>query len=734
MISRTELPLEGRTLSIETGRVAKQADGAAWVRYGDTVVLVTAVASKEPREGVDFFPLTVDYQERAYAAGKIPGGFFKREGRPHEKETLTSRLIDRPIRPLFPKGYRQDVQIIATVLSADQENDPDVLAVVGASAALSVSPIPFQGPIGCVRVGRLDGRFVINPTYAQLAQSDIDVVIAGSQDAIVMVEGGSREVPEETLLAALMHGHAALQGIIRIQRELRTALGLGPVAFAAPAVDAELKARVEGLTRDRIREMAFVPAKEEQQARRRALMDEALGLVPDAPDPVRAQVRGIFEALEKQEMRRLIIEEGRRADGRAITEVRAITCEVGVLPRTHGSALFTRGQTQALVTTTLGTSEDEQRMDDLEGESFKRFMLHYNFPPFSVGEVKFLRGASRRDIGHGALAERAIQPVLPDKEQFPYTVRIVSDILESNGSSSMATVCGASLALMEAGVPVRAAVAGVAMGLVKEGDRTVVLTDIQGLEDHLGDMDFKVAGTRTGVTSIQMDIKIAGITEATLRQALSQAHDARLHVLDLMDRAITAPRAALSPYAPRIISFKIPVDKIREVIGPGGKVIRGIVEQTGVKIDIEDDGTVAIASVDEAAAQKAMDIIGKIVEVAEVGRVYLGKVVKIADFGAFVQILPGTDGLLHISQISLERIKRVEDVLKEGDEVMVKVIEVDKSGKIRLSRRELLKEAAEKAGGAGGAAAPAQQEQPSGEGKPSGSDGRHRGGRKPSGS
>ncbi|MFB3820048.1 MAG: polyribonucleotide nucleotidyltransferase [Candidatus Methylomirabilales bacterium] len=734
MISRTELSLEGRTLSIETGRVAKQADGAAWVRCGDTVVLVTAVASKEPREGVDFFPLTVDYQERAYAAGKIPGGFFKREGRPHEKETLTSRLIDRPIRPLFPKGYRQDVQIIATVLSADQENDPDVLAVVGASAALTVSPIPFQGPIGCVRVGRLDGRFVVNPTYAQLANSDIDVVIAGSQDAIVMVEGGAREVAEETLLAALMHGHAALQGIIRIQGELRAALGLGPVTFAAPEVDADLKARVEALTRDRLREMAFVPAKEEQQARRRALLDEALGLVPDGPESLRAQVRSVFEALEKQEMRRLILEEGRRADGRAITEVRPITCEVGVLPRTHGSALFTRGQTQALVTTTLGTSEDEQRMDDLEGETFKRFMLHYNFPPFSVGEVRFLRGASRRDIGHGALAERAIQPVLPGKEQFPYTVRIVSDILESNGSSSMATVCGASLSLMEAGVPVRAAVAGVAMGLVKEGDRSVVLTDIQGLEDHLGDMDFKVAGTRAGVTSIQMDIKIAGITEAVLRQALSQAHEARLHVLDLMDRAIAAPRAALSPYAPRIISFKIPVDKIREVIGPGGKVIRGIVEQTGAKIDIEDDGTVAIASVDEAAAQKAMDIIGKIVEVPEVGRVYLGKVVKIADFGAFVQILPGTDGLLHISQIALERIKRVEDVLKEGDEVMVKVIEVDKSGKIRLSRRELLKEAAEKAGGAGAAAAPAEKAPPSGEGKPSGSDGRHRGGRKPSGS
>ncbi len=723
MTYRSEVNLEGRTLSIEAGRVARAADGAVWVRYGDTVVLVTAVASKEPRQGIDFFPLTVDYQERAYAAGKIPGGFFKREGRPHEKETLTSRLIDRPIRPLFPRGYHQDVQIIATVLSADQENDPDVLAVVGASAALSMSPIPFQGPIGCVRIGRLDGRFVINPTYAQLENSDLDVVLASSEAAIVMVEGGARELSEETLLEALLHGQRALQSLNRIQRELALQIGVQKPTFAPPPVDEALKARVEELCRSRIRELAFVPEKEEQKARRKVLLDEALAPVADQPTDVQLQVREIFEELEKQEMRRLIIEEGRRADGRTVSQVRPITCEVGVLPRTHGSALFTRGQTQALATTTLGTSEDEQRLDDLEGESFKRFMLHYNFPPFSVGEVKFLRGASRRDIGHGALAERAIQTVLPSKEEFPYTIRIVSDILESNGSSSMATVCGASLSLMDAGVPVKAAVAGVAMGLVKEGEKAVVLTDIQGLEDHLGDMDFKVAGTRQGVTSIQMDIKIQGINEAILRQALTQAHQARMEVLDIMDATIARPRASMSPYAPRIISFKIPVDKIREVIGPGGKIIRGIVEQTGVKIDIEDDGTVAIASVDESAAQKAMDIIGKIVEVPEVGKVYLGKVVKITDFGAFVEILPGTDGLLHISQISQERVKRVEDVLKEGEEVMVKVIEVDKSGKIRLSRRELLKEAAEKAGSAGPSAAT----------QPAGAEGRSRGGRKPSG-
>jgi len=716
MTYRSEISLEGRTLSIEAGRVARAADGAAWVRYGDTVVLVTAVASKQAREGIDFFPLTVDYQERAYAAGKIPGGFFKREGRPHEKETLTSRLIDRPIRPLFPIGYHQDVQIIATVLSADQENDPDVLAVIGASAALCISPIPFQGPIGCVRIGRVEGKLIVNPTYAQLENSDLDVVLAGTQVAVVMVEGGAREVPEEAMLEALQHGHRTLQAINQMQHDLARQMGVNKPAYVPPPVDAALQARVEEQCRARIRELAFVPEKEEQKARRKVLLDEALALVATGPEAAQLQVKEIFEELEKQEMRRLILDKGRRADGRATTQVRPITCEIGVLPRTHGSALFTRGQTQALATTTLGTSEDEQRMDDLEGESFKRFMLHYNFPPFSVGEVKFMRGASRRDIGHGALAERAIQPVLPSKEEFPYTVRIVSDILESNGSSSMATVCGASLSLMDAGAPVKAAVAGVAMGLVKEGEKAVVLTDIQGLEDHLGDMDFKVAGTRKGVTSIQMDIKIQGITEAIMRQALTQARQARMEVLDIMDRAIAKPRSALSPYAPRIISFKIPVDKIREVIGPGGKVIRGIVEQTGVKIDIEDDGTVAIASVDEAAAQKAMEIIGKIVEVPEVGKVYLGKVVKITDFGAFVEILPGTDGLLHISQISQERIKRVEDVLKEGEEVMVKVIEVDRAGKIRLSRRELLKEAAEKAEGPAG----------------SGGENPHQGGRKPS--
>jgi polyribonucleotide nucleotidyltransferase len=698
MKHRVELALGGKTLSIETGHVARQADGAVWVRSGDTVVLVTAVAAATSREGIDFFPLTVEYQERAYAAGKIPGSFFRREGRPHEKETLASRLIDRPIRPLFPKGYRNDVQIIATVLSADPQNQPDVLAMVGASAALTISGIPFLGPIGAVRVGRLEERFVINPDYVQADEGVMDVVVAGTEEAILMVEGALQEVSEETVLEALRVGHEALRGIIRIQRELAAAAGVTPRTFEPPGANEALVGAVDAACRASIREMAFVREKEEQRNRRQALLAETLAKFSEAKEAEKVQIRSLFDRVEKDEMRRLVLAEGRRADGRALTEVRPIVCEAGVLPRTHGSALFTRGETQALATTTLGTREDEQRLDDLEGDTFKRFMLHYNFPPFSVGEVRFLRGPGRREIGHGALAERAIAPVLPKDDVFPYTLRIVSDILESNGSSSMATVCGASLSLMDAGVPVRAAVAGVAMGLVMEGDRYAILTDIQGIEDHLGDMDFKVAGTRQGLTALQMDIKIEGVTPAIMREALSQAHAARLEVLEVMDRTLKEPRPNLSPYAPRIISMKIPVDKIRDVIGPGGKVIRGICEETGVKIDIEDDGTVRLASADEAAAEKARGIIAKIIEVPEVGKVYLGKVVKIMEFGAFVEILPGTDGLLHVSQIAEERVKRVEDVLKEGDEVMVKVIEIDRAGKIRLSRREILRESSEAAG------------------------------------
>lgn len=690
MIARVERIIEGKSLSVEVGRVARQADGAALVRYGDTVVLVTAVASKQPRLGIDFFPLTVDYQERAYAAGKIPGGFFKREGRPHDKETLTARLSDRSLRPLFPKGYRQDVQIISTVLSADQENDPDILAIMGASAALTISPIPFLGPIGAVRVGRVDGKFVLNPTYAQQERTDIDLVVAGTQAAVVMIEAGAKEVSEESMAEAIDFSHKGIQALIDMLLELANKLGVEKAPFTVPPPDQELRERVSTLARHGLRTLAGVADKEEQRTRRQQLFDEVMAQFGEEPDNRKLAVRGLFEQIEHEELRRMILEDGRRADGRALDEVRPISAEVGILPRTHGSALFTRGQTQALVTTTLGTSEDEQRLDDIEGEGTKRFMLHYNFPPFSVGEVRFMRGPGRREIGHGALAERALITVLPPKEEFPYTLRIVSDILESNGSSSMATVCGASLSLMEAGVPIRCAVAGVAMGLVMENDRTAILTDIIGLEDHLGDMDFKVAGTRHGLTALQMDIKTQGITASLMAKALEQAKRARLHILDQMDRAISEPRPSISVYAPRIITIMIPVDKIRDVIGPGGKVIRGIVAESGAKIDVSDDGRVEIASVDEAAAQKALSIISRIVEVPEVGKVYLGKVVKIMDFGAFVQILPGTDGLLHISQIAEHRVKKVEEVLSEGEEIMVKVIDIDKSGKIRLSRKEAL--------------------------------------------
>jgi len=688
MSVRVERTVEGRTFSIEAGKVAKAADGAVLVRYGDTVVLVTAVASKQPREGIDFFPLTVDYQERMYAAGRIPGSFFRREGRPHEKETVAARLIDRPIRPLFPKGYRQDVQIIAAVLSADRENDPDVLAVLGASAALMVSPIPFSGPIGALRVGRLGERFILNPTHTQLQESDLDLVVAGTEEAVVMVEASAKEIPEEVLLQAIDYGHRSMKAFIEMQRELAHSMKVEKLPFTEPEHDPELLGRVASFCRESLRALVMVADKEEQRARHHQLLEETVTHFVREPEPSRQMVQEVFERIEREEMRRLILMEGRRADGRGLDEVRPISCEVGVLPRTHGSALFTRGQTQALVTITLGTSEDEQKLDDIEGEKTKRFMLHYNFPPFSVGEVRFLRGPGRREIGHGFLAERALLPVLPSKEEFPYTLRVVSDILESNGSSSMATVCGGSLALMDAGVPVKAAVGGVAMGLVMEGEQYAILTDIIGLEDHLGDMDLKVAGTRKGITALQMDIKIPGITIGIMGKALEQAREARHYVLNVMDHTLSTPRPEISKYAPRIVTIQIPLDKIREVIGPGGKVIRSIVEETGVKIDISDDGRVEIASPDESAVQRAIGIISKIVEVPEV--------VKIMDFGAFVEILPGTDGLLHISQIAEQRVKRVEDVLSEGDEVMVKVIEIDKSGKIRLSRKELLRSQARK--------------------------------------
>ncbi|MFQ5656974.1 MAG: polyribonucleotide nucleotidyltransferase [Candidatus Methylomirabilales bacterium] len=691
MAESIEIEIEGRKLSVTAGRVARQADGAAWVRYGDTVVLVTAVAAKQAREGIDFFPLTVDYQERAYAAGRIPGGFFKREGRPRDQETVAARLIDRPIRPLFPKGFRRDVQIIATVLSADQENDPDMLAMVGASAALTISPIPFLGPVGAVRIGRVGGRLLANPTYQQTEESDLDLVIAGTTDTVIMVEAGGKEVPEGIILEAIALGQKVNVEIIRLQEALTALVGQPKIPFAPPTVDPASWDRISALARDPIRELVALREKEAQQDRREKILEETLSTFAGEPPEVQLQVKEILGKIEREEMRRLIFEEGRRADGRRPEEVRSITCDAGLLPRTHGSALFTRGETQALVTTTLGTSEDVQRLDSIEGEGFKRFMLHYNFPPFSVGEVRFLRGPGRREIGHGALAERALLTVLPSPEEFPYTIRIVSDILESNGSSSMASVCGATLALMDAGVPIKSAVGGVAMGLVMEEGKAAILTDIMGLEDHLGDMDFKVAGTRRGITALQMDLKVQGVTENLMTEALEQARQARMHVLDEMEKTLAQPRPNISIYAPRLITIKIPVDKIREVIGPGGKVIRGIIEETGCKINVSDDGTVEIASTDEAATDKALAIINRIVEVPEVGKIYTGKVKRIVEFGAFVEILPGTDGLLHISQIAETRINRVQDVLSEGEEVSVKVIEIDPSGKIRLSRKEVLR-------------------------------------------
>ncbi len=691
MLERVELEIDGRQLSLEAGRVARQTDGAVWVRYQDTVVLVTAVVARHPREGIDFFPLTVDYQERAYAAGMIPGGFFKREGRPRDQETITARLIDRPIRPLFPMGFRRDVQIIATVLSADQENDPDVLAIVGASAALAISSIPFLGPIGAVRVGRVGGQLIANPTYDQLEESDLDLVIAGTKDAVLMVEARASEIPEQPILEAIAFGQNAIAAIVRMQEALVSLVGRSKIPFTPPAINPDLLERVSARAREPIRELATLHEKTGQQARRDQIVEETLLAFAGEPVDIQLQVREILEKIEREEMRRLILDEGLRADGRRLGDVRPITCDTGILPRTHGSALFTRGGTQALVTTTLGTSEDVQRLDSIEGEGFKRFTLHYNFPPFSVGEVRFLRAPGRREIGHGALAERALLRVLPDREEFPYTIRVVSEILESNGSSSMASVCGATLALMDAGVPIKSAVGGVAMGLVAERGRSAILTDIMGLEDHLGDMDFKVAGTRAGVTALQMDMKVQGVTAALMAEALERARQARMHVLDEMEKALARPRPTISVYAPRLITMKVPVDKIREVIGPGGKVIRGIIEETGCKIDIADDGTVEIASRDEAAAEKAVNIIKQIIEVPEVGKIYTGKVKRIVEFGAFVEILPGTDGLLHISQIAEQRIQRVQDVLSEGDEVTVKVIEVDPSGKIRLSRKEVLR-------------------------------------------
>jgi len=688
---KVEIEFHGRTLTVETGRMAKQAGGAALVRFGETVVLVTATALATAREGIDFFPLTCDYQEKTFAAGKIPGGFFKREGRPAEKEVITSRLIDRPLRPLFPKGFNCETQVIATVLSHDRENDPDVVAMLGASTALVLSDIPWAGPIAAVRIGRIEGRFVVNPTTSQLADSDTNIIVAGSRDAIVMVEGGARMLPEQVVLEALFAAHEAIQPLIALQEQLQRTSGKPKRSVTPPAVDTELEQRVREQALPKLRAALAIQAKQERYAALDAAHGQLVAALAPTPERMK-EVGALFSLVKRQVVRETIVHDGRRIDGRGLADVRPITCEVEILPRTHGSALFTRGETQALVVSTLGTSSDEQKIDALIGEQYKKFMMHYNFPPFSTGEVKFLRGPGRREIGHGALAERALAPVLPDEADFPYTIRIVSEVLESNGSSSMATVCGGSLSLMDAGVPVKAQAAGVAMGLIKEGNEVRVLSDILGDEDHLGDMDFKIAGTENGITALQMDIKIGGVTRAIMQQALEQARAARLHILGVMNATLGRPRQDLSVHAPRIITLHIKPDRIRDLIGPGGKVIRGITEETGVKIDVEDDGTVYVASADGDSMQRAIDKIRAVTAEAEVGKIYRGTVRKIVDFGAFVEIFPGTDGLVHISQLADERVHKVQDVLQEGDVVDVKVLEIDRSGKIRLSRKDALRD------------------------------------------
>ncbi|HAN47504.1 MAG: polyribonucleotide nucleotidyltransferase [Nitrospira sp.] len=685
-----DIELAGRRLTLETGRIAKQADGAIWATYGDTVVLATAVASQNAKPGVDFLPLTVDYQERTYAAGKIPGGYFKREGRPSEREVLTSRLIDRPLRPLFPEGYYFETQVIASVLSADKTGVSDVIGIIAASAALAVSSIPFNGPIAGVKIGRVNGQLVVNPDLETLETSDLHLVVAGTADAVMMVEAGANELPEATMLEAIELAHSEIKKIVAKIEELRKLAGKPKRTVLQEPIDAALTEQVRALVAGPIREAILIPNKSARQERLDQVLAETVAkLKSDEPNRDR-HVKIIFHGLEYTEVRNMILEKRVRADGRGPADIRPITCEVGVLPRAHGSAVFTRGETQSLAVVTLGTTDDEQRIDALEGEYMRTFMLHYNFPPFSVGEARPLRSPGRREVGHGALAERALKSILPGKDKFPYTVRIVSEILESNGSSSMATVCGGTLALLDAGVPIKEPVAGIAMGLIKEGNQVLVLSDILGLEDHLGDMDFKVTGTKNGVTALQMDIKIGGITSELMREALAQAKAGRLHILGCMAQALTEPRTKLSAFAPRIFPMKIKQDKIRDVIGPGGKMIRSIIAETGVKINVEDTGDVTIASSDEASAQKAIDMIKRLTEEVEVGKIYLGTVRKIMDFGAFVEVLPGTDGLVHISQLAHHRVKAVTDEVSEGDQVMVKVLEIDKQGKIRLSRKEAM--------------------------------------------
>jgi polyribonucleotide nucleotidyltransferase len=691
-MNKVEVDVRGKVFSLETGRIAKQADGAVVAQCGDTVVLATVVSDKTEKKGLDFYPLTIDYQEKAYAAGKIPGGFFKREGRPTEKEILTSRLIDRPIRPLLPEGFFYETQGIVSVLSYGDENIADILGIISTSVAFTISDVPFYGPVSAVRIGRIAGSFVINPDLREVEECDFNLVVAGTEDAVVMVEGESQEITEADLLEAIGLAHQEIKRLCVLQKELQEKVGKDKRHVTLPVVGKELKKAVTDISIGKIKSAITIPDKLRRQDELNEILKDTIERLNTGEVDISTEIITVFNDIEKELVRGMIINENIRVDGRKPEEIRKIHCEVGILPRTHGSALFVRGETQCLAVVTLGTAEDEQRIDALEGESSKTFMLHYNFPPFSVGEVKPLRSPGRREIGHGMLAERALKAVIPTKEEFPYTIRIVSDILESNGSSSMATVCGGSLALMDAGVPIKTHVAGIAMGLMKEDDKVVILTDILGLEDHLGDMDFKVTGTEKGITAFQLDTKISGIPPEVLERALEQARQGRLFILDKMRETIAEPRENLAPYAPRIYTMQIKQDKIREVIGTGGKVIRGIIEQTGVKIDIDDRGLINIASPDGESAKKAMDMITSITAEVELGKIYLGKVKRVVDFGAFVEVLPGTEGLLHISQISDKRISKVTDEIREGDEVLVKVIEIDKFGRIRLSRKEALRE------------------------------------------
>ena len=696
------IKLGGKELTVETGKVAKQADGSVVIRYGDTMLLVTAVSDTSPREGLNFFPLTVEYRENAFSAGRIPGNYFRREGRPNEKEVLTCRLIDRPVRPLFPENYRNETQIVGSVISADTENDPDVIAITGASCALYLSDIPFNNPIAGVRIGLVDGKYLVNPTYDERRDSDLNLIVAGTEEAIVMVEAESNEVAENIMVEAMMLAHKEIQRLCKWQKAMFKALDIEKRTHESPELDEKLFKQIEKKYADKMREALDTTGgkdKLESYAAVDALKKEVVEEFPEEEPEQRSAAKAVFGTLKEKVFREDILNNRRRTDGRKFSEIRPISCEVGWLPRVHGSALFTRGETQSIATTTLGTKQDEQFMDDLEtGEVKKRFLLHYNFPPYSVGEAGRFGSTSRREIGHGNLARRALEPLLPDEEDFPYTMRVVSDITESNGSSSMASVCGGCLSLMDAGAPMKKAVAGIAMGLVLEENRYAILSDIAGAEDHYGDMDFKVTGTDEGITALQMDIKVAGINAQILVEALEQARKGRLHILEIMKQAIDAPREDVSEYAPRIITLKVHPDKIRDIIGPGGKMIRSITEETGAKIDIEDDGTVNIATADGEAAEAAIERIKNLTAEAEVGKTYLGTVSRIVDFGAFVEIIPGLDGLLHISEISERRIRDVRDELKEGQQIMVKCIGKE-GNKIKLSRKAVLRDEKAQASG-----------------------------------